>query len=424
MTRIRWIYLAAGLALTLGIGAVAGPWDRAAAQPDQDWPQIDVALAAGGLDDPVHITHAGDGSGRLFVVEQGGRIQIIENSAVVGTFLDITERVLSAGEQGLLSVAFPPGYGAEKDYFYVYYTNLEGNNRVSRFYLGANPDVADPDSEELILLFDHPGHANHNGGQLFFGPDSYLYIGTGDGGGGGDPEQNAQDTKSLLGKLLRIDVEFEGSGPIAGDYVRYFPMVLRKTNGTAPPPEGRLYSIPDDNPFVGQSGYRNEIWAVGLRNPWRFSFDRMTGDLYIGDVGQGTREEVDFQPAESGGGENYGWPIMEGDICYQAADCDDTGLTLPVAAYATHVGGTCAVTGGYVYRGQDFPALEGIYFFADYCNGVIWGLQQVDGGWEYQQLASSQLVISSFGEDEAGELYLVDRGSGSIYRLVEVTASR
>jgi glucose/arabinose dehydrogenase len=368
------------------------------------------------------MTHAGDGTGRLFVVEQRGRIRIVEAGNVVQKpFLDITGQVRSqytggGGEEGLLSVAFPPGFGNGKDYFYVYYTRADGDNQVSRFSISADPDIADAGSEEPILLLEHPTYGNHNGGQLVFGPDGYLYIGTGDGGGGGDPFENAQDQGSLLGKLLRIDVEFGFTGEPNGNFFQYLPYASNSGSGQ---PEILPYRVPPTNPFAGDPGYRGEIWALGLRNPWRFSFDRQTGDLYIGDVGQGTREEVDFQPASSDGGENYGWPIFEGDDCFQSGTCDDSGLTMPVSVYATHVNGTCAVTGGYVYQGQAYDGLQGIYFFADYCNGTIRGLQQESGSWTDEPLFSTGFSISSFGEDESGEIYLADYSGGGLYQLVE-----
>ena len=288
------------------------PQTTSASLPTVAWPQISVMPYLSGFSSPVHITNARDGSQRLFVVEQGGIIRVIENGAVLSTpFLDIHERVLfpGSGERGLLSVAFPPGY-ASKGYFYVYYTRLDGNNQTSRFPLKpGKPDEADPTTEQPIILFNHPNHNNHNGGQLAFGPDGYLYIGTGDGGGAGDPDGNAQNPASLLGKLLRIDVE----------------------SGIDP------YAIPASNPYTQTTGYRGEIWALGLRNPWRFSFDRQTGDLYIGDVGQNIEEEVDFQPASSSGGENYGWNILEGNRCYSpSTECIPPARYVPPVAVYDH----------------------------------------------------------------------------------------
>ncbi len=267
-------------------------------------------------------------------------------------FLDITDRVRSGGERGLLGLAFPPGY-ADKGYFYVNYTALNGATTISRFRLIAgDPNRADPASEEILLVIAQP-YANHNGGQIAFSPrDGYLYVGMGDGGSGGDPQNRAQNPAELLGKLLRLDVE----GAV----------------GTA-----SAYLVPPTNPYTATIGYRPEIWALGLRNPWRFSFDRQTGDLYIGDVGQGLWEEIDYQPASSAGGQNYGWRIMEGAHCYNPDPCDSTGLTLPIWEYS-HSAGQC-VTGGYVYRGDDYPDLAGMYIFGDYVSGAIWGLRRAGG---------------------------------------------
>ena len=383
----------------------------------QAWPTVQLVQAASGLSLPVYITNAGDGSGRLFVVEQPGRIKILKSGVISGVFLDISSRVLSpvnggGGEQGLLSVAFPPGYGIRLHHFYVYYTTQTGDNRLSRFSVSANPDQADPNSEEILIVFSHTTYSNHNGGQLAFGPDGYLYIGTGDGGGGGDPLGNAQNHDALLGKILRIDVDPQAPAP--GNILLYLPLI----NGGMNPSPASLYGIPPTNPFVNIPGYRKEIWALGLRNPWRFSFDRQTGDLWIGDVGQNNWEEVDFQPATSSGGENYGWNVMEGDVCYSSPNCNSSGFTLPVWVY-DHSTGKCAITGGFVYRGTTYLGLQGIYFFADYCSGEVWGLRQENGVWQTNLFQDTTFSISTFGEDGAGELYLADRSSGIIYRVVQ-----
>ena len=372
--QLLWILILC-LALSIGLSPSQNPDAQAGNQTI--WPSITASIVVGGLEAPVHITNARDGSGRLFVVEQAGRIRIIQSGVIQSTFLDITDRVRSpynggGNEEGLLSVAFPPGFPSTRPYFYVYYTLQDGNNQVSRFYLSGNPKLADPGSEEKILELAHPTYSNHNGGQLAFGPDGYLYIGTGDGGSGGDPNGNAQNTDSLLGKLLRIDVEFMKTVQSSGNFINYLPII---TKNSPEPPDGQAYRIPADNPFVGVAGYRGEIWAVGLRNPWRFSFDRLTGDLYIGDVGQNTWEEVDFQPFSSSGGGNYGWNIMEGLECYNTSTCSTSGLTLPILTYQTNVEG-CSVSGGYVYRGSNIPGLQGIYLLGDYCSGKIWGLQK------------------------------------------------
>lgn len=302
-------------------------------------------------------------------------------------FLDITDRVgSSANEQGLLGLAFHPDYG-QNGHFFVCYTDLLGDTVVSRFSSEPGADQAAADGERVLLQVDQPA-ANHNGGQLAFGPDGYLYIGLGDGGGAGDRYGNGQNPESLLAKILRIDVD-----------------------------GGEPYAVPADNPFAGQEGVRPETWAMGLRNPWRFSFDRATGDLYIADVGQSRYEEINIQAASGAGGENYGWPIMEGRHCYRQETCDQSGLTLPVAEY-THAQG-CSVTGGYVYRGQEFPTLEGVYLFGDYCSGTIWGLARDAGGaWQMAGLAQSDQQLTAFGEDESGELYTLDAGEGTLYRIV------
>lgn len=424
MRFVRLAILSLGLWLAF---VAASRLPRVAAQPAATWPSLRLTRVTGGLSRPVHLTHAGDGSGRIFVVEQGGRIKIIENNQVAGTFLNISERVRSpqsnpsgGEEEGLLSAAFPPGFGSQREHFYVYYTNRDGNNQVSRFRLGANPDSADPNSEELILLFEHPTYGNHNGGQLAFGPDGYLYIGTGDGGGGGDPFNNAQNPNSLLGKLLRIDVEMGPLQPIASEHHAYMPLIYGASGGVS-----AKYRIPPDNPFVNQAGYRPEIWALGLRNPWRFSFDRSPAahDLFIGDVGQNLTEEIDWQPASSGGGENYGWDILEGNSCYGGGSCDTTGMTMPIHTYPNPASGCSSVTGGFVYRGAAFPGMQGIYYFADYCSGVISGLQLENSQWVTQALVNAPAFqVSSFGEDQAGELYVTYLSSGEIFRIEEIPA--
>lgn len=383
---------------------------RVPAERAATWPDITLTATVDGLNQPLHVTHAGDGSGRLFVVERAGVIRIVRDGSLEPTpFLSITDRVRSAaGEQGLLSVAFPPD-DATQDHFYVDYTNLNGDTIVSRFYLTADPDVADPESEEVVLTVDQPD-ANHNGGQLAFGPDGYLYISLGDGGGAGDPDGNAQDPATLLGSILRIDVEPDTT-PFSPTHQLYLPLVLSQRAES-----GRNYRIPPTNPFTQTAGYRDEIWAWGLRNPWRFSFDRDTGDLYVADVGQNTYEEINVQPATGRGGENYGWPIMEGTHCYPSDPCDSTGLTLPVAEY--NHGQGCSVTGGVVYRG-DNPDLRGIYLYGDFCTGRIWGLVQEEGIWSTGVLTDTSLSITAFGEDEAGNVYVTDFWNGRIYQIGE-----
>ena len=344
--------------------------------------QVDV-----GYIDPVVVTGAGDGSGRLFVVEQQGQILIVGG----GAFLDISSLVDSSGnEQGLLGLAFHPDFESNGFFFVNYTHDPVGSGpdvtRVSRFEVSAgDPDIADPSSETIILEIEQPAW-NHNGGDLHFGPDGYLYIATGDGGGGRDQFQNAQNLGSLLGKLLRIDVD--GAGP---------------------------YEIPPDNPFVGQGNALDEIWAYGLRNPWRFSFDRFTGDLFIGDVGQTQVEEIDLQRASSAGGENYGWNCMEGDVTVNFNPCDGTPLTAPILVYNHDLG--CSVTGGYLYRG-DIGGLNGRYVFGDFCTGVIWFASANAGMWSAEVFLDTTIKISSFGEDDHGELFVLDHNGGVVYRFV------
>jgi uncharacterized repeat protein (TIGR01451 family) len=355
----------------------------------QNWPRISFSKPIGGFKHPTHLASARDGSGRLFVVEQAGRIRIIKNSTVLTTpFLDITARVGSTtGTKGLLSVAFPPDY-AHNQHFYVNYTTSSGNIVVARYGVTSNPDVADASSEQIVLT-DGP-FPDHYGGELAFGPlDGYLYFGIGTGSGS-TPDSLGQDLTVLRGKVLRIDVE------------------------TGNPP---TYTIPPSNPYLGMANARHEIWATGLRNPWRSSFDRQTGDYYIADVGQSMREEVDFQPAASAGGVNYGWNIMEGSLCFDSANCDTTGLTLPVVEYDHSQG--CAISGGTVYRAALYSSFQGTYFFGDWCSGRIWGLQPVSGTWQSALLSVTTLSIISFSEDEAGKFWVADYSGGGIYPIVE-----
>lgn len=381
-------------------------------EPKPAAPALGYQLVTGGLAQPVYITHAGDGSGRLFIVERAGRIRIYQNDTLLDQpFLDITGRVRSVdSEQGLLSAAFPPGFALKK-YFYVYYTDINGDTVVSRFYVRGDPDQADPGSEQIILQQDQP-YPNHNGGQLHFGPDGFLYISLGDGGSGFDPDQNGQDTSTLLGKILRIDVEPDYPEPISQPARVFIPQLLTSPDKTAPP----AYTIPANNPFIGQAGYREEIWALGLRNPWRFSFDRLTGDLFIGDVGQNNWEEIDFQPSGSPGGENYGWRCYEGDQALYPTECTGLSLTFPVATYAHDLG--CSVTGGFVYRGAAVAELFGKYIFADYCSGSFWSLEKQGQDWISSSLPDTVYRPTSFGEDEAGELYFTNYNAGEIYRFV------
>ncbi len=336
------------------------------------------SLIIDGLQKPVGLVHAGDKSGRIFIIEQPGKIRIFQNGALLPTpFLDIQPRVNDgASEQGLLGLAFHPQY-PDNGYFYVNYTDARGDTVITRLRVSADPNLADPTTEEIILTIGQP-FGNHNGGHLAFGPDGFLYIGTGDGGSANDPQGNAQNLDSLLGKMLRIDIN-------------NFP-----------------YSIPPDNP------YSDEIWASGLRNPWRYAFDPLTGDLFIGDVGQNIWEEIDFLPASAAPGANFGWDFQEASHPFEGTVPKGLPLNNPIAEY-DHAQG-CSVTGGEVYRGA-MSEWQGIYLYGDYCSGLVWGLlQQNDGNWSNELLFETGVNISSFGVDESGEIYLVDHG-GRVFRL-------
>lgn len=358
-------------------------------QPPAGETAIRLQSVASGLASPVHLA-APAGDARLFVVEQPGRIRIVENGALLPTpFLDITDRVGAGGERGLLSMAFHPQY-ASNGFFFVNYTDRAGDTRVERYSVSADRGRADPASARLVIGIDQP-FSNHNGGLVAFGPDGKLYIGMGDGGGSADPQETGQDPMQLLGKLLRLDVD-----------------------GAAP------YAIPADNPYAGRTDGRPEIWALGMRNPWRFSWDRTAGLLYMADVGQNRLEEIDVVPAGQAG-VNYGWDLMEGSDCFEPRDgCDRTGLTLPVLEYSHEEG--CSVTGGFVYRGQDIAALRGHYFYADYCQGWIRSFRYAGGqaadarSWQVESVGN----ITSFGEDSRGELYVLSSGGG-VYKIVAGT---
>jgi len=382
------IFFALAAVLPFSIGLEAQP--AVPLGEDYQWQTV-----AGGFNSPLLAANAGDGTGRLFVVEQDGYIFVV--NAADGSydefapFLDVSHLlsrdVFQGGytERGLLGLAFHPNF-AENGLVFINHTDANGNTVIARYQVAAdNPNVLDVSSRTELLTIPQPFY-DHNGGNMAFGPDGYLYISVGDGGSLGDnPGAPAQDLSMLLGKMLRIDVNDE------------------------------TYRVPEDNPFVGVEGAQPEIWAYGLRNPWRFSFDRETGDLYIGDVGQFSYEEINFQPAGDAGGENYGWYNYEGMHPYMERSAPEN-MTLPVAEYPHRVG--CSVTGGYVYRGSALPELQGIYFFGDYCSGRIWTLlRNADGEWQVQPFMQTGFTISSFGEDEAGELYVVDF-KGDIARLV------
>lgn len=368
----------------------------------------------------VGVYSAHDGSGRLFVPERRGKIRIIRDGVKLpAPFLDVSQLITGGDnwEQGLLGMAFPPDYGAGSGHFFIYYTDVRGDSVLARYRVDpTNPDRADPNSAAVVLTVDQP-FATHNGGQIAFGPDGYLYIGLGDGGSQGDPHNNAQNPAVLLGKVLRIDVRGDASGAASGQaaFKTFLPAI--------PVAKSFTYAIPPDNPCAQTPDCRPEVWARGLRNPWRFAFDSQTGDLYIGDVGLSRYEEIDFQPASSAGGENYGWRLMEGPACYNPVQCDPTGLTLPVAQFG-HEDGQCAVIGGAVYRGSAIPELQGVYLYGDLCTGKIWGLRRVQQGWTVTLLVDAPFRISSFGEDENGNLIAVryEYYGRSLY-LIEAAAS-
>lgn len=350
-----------------------------------------IAVAVSGLASPVDVTNAGDGSGRLFVAEQAGRIRIVKDGSLLARpFIDISARIASGGERGLLGVAFHPDYPTDPRFF-VDYTDLDGNTVVSAFRVdAADPDVADPTSETVLLHVTQP-YANHNGGAVQFGPDGMLYIALGDGGSEGDPQGNGQRLDTLLAKILRIDVD-------------------------SAPANGAAYVVPPDNPFVATAGAKPEIWLTGLRNPWRMHFDGATGDLWIGDVGQNKWEEIDVARAGSKG-LDYGWNTMEGFHCYQPADgCDQTGLTLPLAEYGHDLG--CAVIGGVVIRDPRLGSLTGRYIFGDACSDNLWQTDPAgDGRREPVIVAHLGGPISSIGLGEDGSVYATSLSSGALLRL-------
>lgn len=369
--------------ISAGVGVAAR--SAGSAPLDLNHLQLSLEQVAQGLAQPTHLAAAGDGSGRLFIVEKAGRILILGDGEVLSRpFLDIRSLVGSQGsEQGLFSVAFHSRY-RENGRLLVNYTDVNGDTVIAQYSVSSDPNLVLATSASVLLRIRQPA-PNHNGGLLLFGPDGYLYIGMGDGGGAGDVFGNAQNLSSLLGKMLRIDVD-----------------------------GGTPYSVPADNPFLRRSGVRPEIWAYGLRNPWRYSFDRATGHLFIADVGQNRYEEVHLQPANRGG-QNYGWPVLEGTHCYPSDPCNRTGLELPILEYSHDLG--CSITGGGVYRGPEAPRAHGAYIFGDFCSGRIWAAAAgPDGRWGMRQLLHTSLLLSSFGEDEQGELYAASL-SGTIHRL-------
>lgn len=399
--RIHWLLTAVLLLPVPALAQAAPPADDVAALPAQ----VAYYQAASGFTRPVYVTHAGDGTNRLFIVEQGGviRVMLLDDGFMLETpFLDIQSRVRTnaadISEEGLLSVAFAPDYETSGR-FYVYYTNVAGNNVIARYSVSDDDaNVADAASEQIVLTISHPLYENHNGGQLTFGSDGMLYVGTGDGGGVGDPFEAAQNLNDLRGKILRIDVE----------------------TGTP-----TTYVVPAGNPYAndGNAATRGEIWDAGLRNPWRFGFDRQTQDLYVGDVGQEAVEEIDFQTAGENGA-NFGWSCYEGNSIYSAAACSQA-ITYTVPIFTVAHPTAESITGGYVYRGAAVPTWQGTYFFGDFVTGRMWVMQNA-GTWTSAELPQTSFGISSFGEDESGELYVLDyhlTGSDSVlYRLGDPAA--
>jgi glucose/arabinose dehydrogenase len=387
---------ASSLVLALGSMVCAAPRDEAreapAAPAERTSNAVTLAVeqVASGLDQPVYLT-APEGDARLFIVEQAGRVRIVENGTVLRKpFLDIVSKVRSGGEQGLLSVAFHPLYRSN-GFLFVNYTDKKGDTRIERYTISADKNAVDAASAKLILSIDQR-YSNHQGGLNLFGPDGMLYIGMGDGGSQGDPHGNGQNPNSLLAKLLRINVD-----------------------------RGDPYTIPAANPYA-KGGGRGEVWAIGLRNPWRFAFDRVSGLLYIADVGGSRFEEIDVVPASTAG-VNYGWNVMEGPSCQRTLGCNQPGLQRPAVSYP-HEGSVCSVIGGFVYRGQKIPEIQGQYFYSDYCDSWLRSFAFADGKvtdqheWPVGRLGS----VTSFGEDSQGELYITT-SSGRVYRIIKASGN-
>lgn len=403
MARARSAALILGMILFVGATAVPPATQAAVAHPTASEPaaeatlargQVSLALVASGLSSPVGVVNAGDGTGRLFVLEQRGTVRVISGGKLQpGFFLDIRSvsgGLTSGGERGLLGLAFHPSYETNRKLF-AYYTRGDGDVTIAEFTANGAGTSVSAGTVDPLLTIEHSSATNHNGGQLLFGPDGYLYVFTGDGGGAGDPGENAQDRTSLLGKTLRIAPNLSGS-----------------------------YTIPSGNPYAAHATFRHEIWSYGLRNPWRASFDRANGTLWIADVGQGTQEEVNREPAGSSG-RNYGWDCREGSVAYSdpspGISCSGLTFTNPTVVYG-HGGGNCSVTGGYVYRGEVFEDLVNWYLLADYCSGRLWTLPSGAGSPTLTLHQDTALNITSFGESESGEIYLTDQANGRVYRVV------
>jgi glucose/arabinose dehydrogenase len=371
------------------LGALAAACGSDSGGPTGTDPTLALVPVVSGLNFPLFLTAPPGDTGRLFIVEKAGVIRIVKHGSLLGTpFLNITSLTTKGGEQGLLGLAFSPDYSTSGR-FYVSYTTTGGGNAghsvIARYHVSSDPDLSGT-ADTVILTVNQP-FANHNGGNIIFGPDGFLYFGLGDGGDAGDPFETGQDRTDLLGSMLRLDVS------------------------------GASYSIPAGNPYVGHATFRQELWNYGLRNPWRWSFDRQTGDLYIADVGQNKYEEVDVVPAGAGGGQNFGWDDMEGTHCFEDANCASNPAIRPVLDYGHNEG--CSVTGGYVYRGAAVPAIQGLYFYSDYCAGVLRSFRWSAGGITEQKswtLLHTGGGVTSFGEDAQGELYLLSN-SGTVYRF-------
>jgi len=431
----RRVFALAVLALTINAVSACGPANEPTVIPPDSEPsaeetaapegapspgelddiELELELVADGFEEPVYLTGAGDGSGRMFVVERVGRVRVLRadgSSADVMPFLDISAKTRNDSERGLLGLAFPRTYASEGEplvgEFFIHYSDSDGNTVVSRMRVSPqDPDRADPSTEQVLLHVPQP-YSNHNGGQIVFGPDNYLYIALGDGGSGGDPQGNGQNPDTLLGSVLRIDPRLPV--PPEANY----------------PSTNLQYMSPPDNPFVagGGTGGKPEVWLYGLRNPWRFSFDRETRDIWIGDVGQNEWEEIDFVSGEAlfdmgdgvSGGQNFGWNVMEGSHPYPAdSDPGDTSrFTMPVIEYDHSAGNS--VTGGYAYRGSRYPEFAGVYFYADFGSGRIWAARPTDGGERNREIADTDLQLVSFGEDDDGELYVIDF-AGGVYHM-------
>ncbi len=377
------------LIVALAASGCGSQFDNETPDPPDGTEPVALQVVASGLIFPLYLT-APDGDTRLFIVEKGGTIRIVKNGLLLPSpFLDISGQVSTGSEQGLLGLAFHPQY-ASNGRFIVHYTDLAGDTRVSGFGVSLDPDVADAASEVSILAEDQP-FPNHNGGQVLFGPDGFLYIMLGDGGSADDPGGRGQSLADLLGSILRVE-----------------------------PLDGGGYAVPPDNPFVSTAGARSEIWSYGLRNPWRVDFDPTTGDLYIADVGQREWEEVDVSPSVDGAGRglNFGWSVMEGPECFGDSSCDQDALELPVLSY-NHSDG-CSITGGFVYRGAAIPALQGHYFYSDYCGGWVRSFRLENGSpvdqFQWPTLAPGANV-PSFGRDAAGELYVMST-DGVVFKIV------